>query len=342
MTTPPADVRPRVRRAAVATRGVADDASSASISSCDRILLTTSRLRQAERLAQQRAQARHRQRAQLRHARLADADDLADFGERQLFFVIERQNLALALGQLLEWPAPGARAAPCVRAVRRRSPRIDAQLDERRAVRRSARRADAIGADLERAQLFERLLVLPRASCPSRRRFPASSGSRPRRCAQACRSPLSTSRRMRRSERGAQSRSRSASSIAPCTRRRANASNGTPRRRLVAAGRVDQAEHADADQVVHLDLRRAGAAPAAAPGVLTSADVLHHELGRGALEVGRPAAPHAQCEQPPLRPSATGTSPHGASRRPPRRADRVRPAASARIRKQRLAGDCGR
>ena len=38
----------------------------------------------------------------------------------------------------------------------------------------------------------------------------------------------STSRRRRRSDRGAQSRSRSESSIAPCTRRRAKASNGTP------------------------------------------------------------------------------------------------------------------
>ena len=82
---------------------------------------------------------------------------------------------------------------------------------------------------------------------------------------------------MRRSERGAQSSSRSASSIAPCTRRRAKASNGHAERRLVAVGGVDQAEHADADQVVHLDLRRQ-ALRQPVRHRLDQADVVDHEL----------------------------------------------------------------
>lgn len=34
-----------------------------------------------------------------RHARLAHADDLADFGERQFFLVVERQDLPFTIGQ---------------------------------------------------------------------------------------------------------------------------------------------------------------------------------------------------------------------------------------------------
>src|SRR5262245_12023919 len=54
-----------------------------------------------KRLLQQRPQARDRERPQLRDPRFTDADDRPDLGERHLFLVIEREDLALTLGDLL-------------------------------------------------------------------------------------------------------------------------------------------------------------------------------------------------------------------------------------------------
>ena len=59
-------------------------------------------------------------------------------------------------------------------------------------------------------------------------------------------------------------------------RRRANASNGTPSVGLKRLGGVDETEHADADQLRDLDLRRHAVSEAAGEGA-HQPDVLHHE-----------------------------------------------------------------
>ena len=98
-----------------------------------------------------------------------------------------------------------------------------------------------------------RTMVRPRraSSDPTRAAMSASDGSAPS-SRRSCSRAASISRRWRRTPRGQASR-RSASIIAPRTRRSAKVSNLMPRVFVEAAGRVDEPQHAVLDQVVQLD-----------------------------------------------------------------------------------------
>src|SRR4029453_15842785 len=108
-----------------------------------------------ERRLEVRAQARERERSQLRHPRLANPNRLPDLRHRQFFFVVEREDLALAFRQLTdrvgEPPAQlGAmqlRVGPFIG--------VEAQLEEWQAVFAGGIELTD-GAELQRADLLER------------------------------------------------------------------------------------------------------------------------------------------------------------------------------------------
>ncbi len=313
--------------------------SSASISSCDRILLTAAPpdrrrpprrhapasspdLGQPHRFPQARPQPRQRQRPQLRDARLADADHLADFRQRQLFFVVERQDLPLAVGQLGERPRQVL--AQLLPLQPRLGPLagIDAELDERRAVGR--RRVELPqGPDFERANLLERLLVVRLRQPHGRRDLPfgrlaAQFVAQPGdgavelapQLAQRARRPVEIAQRV---EHGA---------LYPPARERVERHAG---RRLVAARRVDEAQHADADEIGDLDLRRQ---PLSQPlgHRLHEAHVADHEPV--ALLQAGPRTGHAHCDTSASGDAASGYRPAARGAGPPRRrAARAPPSA---------------
>ncbi len=277
----------------------------------------------------QRAQPRQRQRAQLRDARFADADDLADFGQRQLLFVSTAPGCGARAPAAARWPR-----ARCARSSLRSSwatdafRRVDAAARAATCRPRRARRASA--RRRRRACAAARASSRSRpATAPSRRRSRFPRARVPRRAAQRGDRAVDIAAQ-------AAQRARRPVEVAQRVEHRAldaAAGEGVERhaeRRLVAAGGVDQAEHADADQVGDLDLRRQ---PLRQPlrQRLDERHVLHHQPVALLDPASRTRS--TRIAVPPRRGASGGQAQAVAADPAPRPAIRA-----ARIRKQRLAG----
>jgi hypothetical protein len=259
------------------------------------------------------SQPGHRQAAQLADARLAHADHLADLGERQLFFVVERQDLPLALRQLADGLRQ-ARRSSCRSIVCTADSPGSTQNSSSGVPSAVGRRAPRRG-QLQRAELFERALVLQHGHAQGRRNLPLlglAAEARPLRGHGAVHVAAQAAQRARRPVEVAQGVEHRAVDAAARERLERH-----PQAGLVAAGGFDEAEHAGAHEIFDLHLRRQALGETLRQA-LHQRHVLHHQLV-ARFDTSRLGA-HAHCVtsscsmRPPARRRPPCAGPRPASR----------------------------